>query len=100
MSYFENIRDGKCPNDCGDLQIFKKPIALLYVTPTELIEELYQGVDTPEDVFGHIIGHCDKCGFTLTTPSKDDAFDHLADITILGLPVLDWGPSINNKEVR
>ena len=85
MGFYDKIDKGLCPNGCGELTKFEKPIAILYVVPTDLLEVLYEGVDTPEDVFGYLVAHCDKCGFNLSTPPKDDAFKHLDGITVLGL---------------
>ena len=85
MGIYEKIDQGLCPNDCGELTKFEKPIAILYIVPVELLEVLYEGYDTPEDIFGYLLAHCDKCGFNLTTPPKADAFDHLDNITVLGL---------------
>ena len=85
MGLYETLAQGQCPNKCGELTKFEKPIAILYTVPVELLEVLYEGYDTPEDIFGYLLAHCDKCGFNLTTPPKADAFDHLDNITVLGL---------------
>lgn len=85
MGIYEKLEQGLCPNECGKIQKLEKPIAILYVVPPDLLELLYEGHDTPENIFGHILAHCDKCGFNLTTAPKEDAFDHLDNITILGI---------------
>ena len=99
MGLYETLAHGQCPNKCGKLTTFEKPIAILYTIPVDLLEVLYEGYDTPEDIFGYLVAHCDKCGFNWTTPPKADAFDHLDNITVLGLepPHLF---SINPNEVR
>lgn len=81
------MSDRVCPNKCGKLTILMKPISILYVTPVELLEEFYEGHDTPEDLFGYIIAVCDKCGFFLGTEAKEDAFDPVYEKIVLPAPI-------------
>jgi len=83
MGIHDKINKGLCPNGCGELTRFEKPISILHVIPIDVLIELYEGIDTPEDSFGYLVAHCDKCGFNLSTPPRDEIIDHLSNVTVL-----------------
>ena len=67
------LKEGKCPNAHGPLVIPKHPIAILYLLSEDLcsVAEL-EGAETPEGMFGYVIGFCPECGFVATTaPSHE-----------------------------
>lgn len=58
----------KCPNECGPMTILKKPMAILFLLPEDVCELSHlEGTETPENMFGYVIGVCQECGFVLTT---------------------------------
>lgn len=68
----------KCPNKCGPLNILKKPMAILYLLPEDVLDMCdLEGTHTPENMFGHLLGVCGECGFTLlTTPIVERDYDN------------------------
>lgn len=85
MGAYDKINRELCPNGCGELTVFKKPITILYLIPDELLITLYEGVELSEDSFGHIIAHCDKCGFNLSTTPKEEVTNQIDNIMVTGL---------------
>ena len=74
----EKIKKGECPSGHGPLILFKHPIAILYLLSEDLcsIGEL-EGTETPEDMFGYILGICQECGFIVTTsPNYEYDWDY------------------------
>ncbi len=69
MSILEKIQIGKCPNNCGDLTVLKKPVAILHLLSEDLCTlGKLEGTETPEDMFGYIMVICPECGFVGTRP--------------------------------
>ena len=69
MSSFDKINKGECPNDCGPLTVLKKPISKLLLISEDLCDlGGLEGIETPMDMFGHILGVCPECGFIVGTP--------------------------------
>lgn len=69
MSDFDKIEKGLCPNNCGGLNFFWKPIPLLHLLPEDILDlAQLEGVETPDDMFGYLVGVCAKCGFMLSSP--------------------------------
>lgn len=86
MNYFDKVKKGQCPNDCGDLTILKKPISKLYLIPEDLCDlgEL-EGAETPEDMFGYIVAVCSECGYILgTSPTYEYDYDASKWVRISG----------------
>ena len=56
-----------CPNKCGPMNLFKKPPSILYLLPEDICEkaDLDEALETPENMFGYLLGVCPECGFTL-----------------------------------
>jgi len=67
-----------CPNKCGPMTLFKKPPAILFLLPEDICDkaELDEALETPEHMFGYILGVCPECGFILTSaPSYEYDWD-------------------------
>lgn len=78
MSSFDKIDTGLCPNDCGELSLFEKPVSVLLLLPEDLctLGEL-EGTETPMDMFGYLVAVCSKCGFVLSTsPTWEYDYDN------------------------
>ena len=66
-----------CPNKCGPMTFLKKPVAILFLLPEDVCElaELEEA-ETPEHMFGYVVGVCQECGFVFTTaPSHEYNYD-------------------------
>ena len=63
--------DAGCPNSCGVPILLKRRIPILHLIPTELLDHL-QGKETPEGMYGYLIGTCPVCGFILATRGEDE----------------------------
>lgn len=69
MNSFDKMNKGLCPNDCGEMTIFEKPVSKLLMIPEDLCDlGKLEGTETPMDMFGYIVAACSKCGFVLSTP--------------------------------
>lgn len=66
-----------CPNKCGPMTLLKKPMAILYLLPEDVCELSHlEGTETPEHMFGYVLGVCQECGFTLSSmPSYEYNYD-------------------------
>ncbi len=64
VSKFDMKEHGQCRNACGALTLLKKPIPILHMIPTELVEHL-SGKETPDGMYGYLAGVCPECGFVL-----------------------------------
>lgn len=66
-----------CPNGCGLITILKKPMAILFLLPEDVCELSHlEGTETPEHMFGYVVGVCQECGFVWTTaPTYEYNYD-------------------------
>jgi len=74
MSAFERINRGECPNGDGLLTVLKKPIEILYLIPSEVLELAQEYANMRMDVsgipdnLGKIVAVCSECGFVASVP--------------------------------
>ena len=73
MGIFENIQSGTCPNECGNLILFKFPIYIWELCPAEVLEAYYDSqADDDVDFDAIAIGAvCPVCSFVVTGVAKD-----------------------------